>query len=77
MQVWTVEEGFGIGSQFRQTGCAANNFRVHEVLFRWFKRFSRSPSGFVIHTGANARTLRTLAVSVGISALLHFNFDSF
>ena len=33
VQVWTVEEGFGIGSEFRQTCCAANNFRDHEVLF--------------------------------------------
>ncbi len=33
MQVWTVGEGFGIGSEFRQTCCAANNFRDHEVLF--------------------------------------------
>jgi|ERR1700724_744793 len=33
MQVRTVEEGLGIGSLFRQTGCAANNFRDHEVLF--------------------------------------------
>ena len=40
VQVWTVGEGFGIGSEFRQTGCAANNFRDHEVLFRWFKCFS-------------------------------------
>ena len=37
VQVWTVEEGFGIGSEFRQTRCAARNFRGHEVLFRWFK----------------------------------------
>ena len=74
MQVWTVEEGFGIGSQFRQTGCAANNFRVHEVLFRWFKLQSLT-FWIVIHTGANARTLRTLAVSVG--ALRHFNLRSF
>jgi hypothetical protein len=36
VQVWTVEEGFGIGRLFRQTrcaACAANNFRDHEVLF--------------------------------------------
>ena len=33
MQVWTVGEGFGIGSEFRQTCCAANNFRDHQVLF--------------------------------------------
>ena len=51
VQVWTVVEGFGIGSEFRQTGCAANNFRDHEVLFRWFNCSSRSPSGFVIHRG--------------------------
>jgi hypothetical protein len=37
VQVWTVVEGFGIGSEFRQTRCAANNFRDHEVLFRWFQ----------------------------------------
>jgi hypothetical protein len=37
VQVWTVEEGFGIGGKFRQRRCAAN-FRDHEiVLFRWFK----------------------------------------
>src|SRR5438094_10370074 len=29
LQVWTVGEGFGIGSEFRQTCCAANNFRDH------------------------------------------------
>jgi hypothetical protein len=55
VQVWTVGEGFGIGSEFRPTCCAGNNFRNHEVLFRWFKCSNRSPSGFVIHTGANAR----------------------
>src|SRR6266545_7222451 len=37
VQVWTVVEGFRIGSEFRQTRCAANNFRDHEVLFRWFQ----------------------------------------
>ena len=37
VQVGTVGEGFGIGSEFRQTCCAANNFRDHEVLLRWFK----------------------------------------
>jgi len=37
VQVWTVGEGFGIRSEFRQTGCAANNFRDHEVLLPWFK----------------------------------------
>src|SRR5207249_8433481 len=31
MQVWTVGERFGIGSEFRQTCCAANNFRDHDV----------------------------------------------
>ncbi len=40
VQVWTVGEGFGIGSEFRQTCCAANDFQHHEVLFRWFKCFS-------------------------------------
>src|SRR5581483_2022423 len=49
VQVWTVGEGFGIRSEFRQTGCAANNFRVHEVLFRWFNCSCRSASGFAIH----------------------------
>ena len=34
VQVWTIAEGFGIGSEFRQT-CVAANFRDHEVvLFR-------------------------------------------
>ena len=37
VQVWTVGKGLGIGSEFSQTGCAANNFRDHEVLLRWFK----------------------------------------
>ena len=37
VQVWTVVEGLRIGSEFRQTRCAANNFRDHEVLFRWFQ----------------------------------------
>ena len=37
MQVWTVGEGLGIASEFSQTVCAANNFRDHEVLLRWFK----------------------------------------
>src|SRR5438067_9121641 len=31
VQVWTVGEGYGIGSEFAQTCCAANNFRDHEV----------------------------------------------
>jgi len=37
VQVWTVGEGLGIGSEFSQTVCAGNNFRDHEVLLRWFK----------------------------------------
>src|SRR5260370_33077752 len=37
VQVWTVVEGFGIGSEFRQTRCAANDFRDHQFLFRWFQ----------------------------------------
>jgi len=37
VQVWTVGKGFGIGNEFSQTCCAANNFRDHEVLLRWFK----------------------------------------
>ena len=37
VQVWTVEEGFGIGGKFRQRRCAAN-FRDHKIVFfRWFK----------------------------------------
>ena len=31
VQVWTIGEGFGIGSEFSQTCCAANNFRDHGV----------------------------------------------
>ena len=31
MQVWTIGEGFGIGSEFSQTRCAANNFRDHDL----------------------------------------------
>jgi hypothetical protein len=31
VQVWTVGEGFGIRSEFRQTCCAANNFRDHDL----------------------------------------------
>ncbi len=31
VQVWTVGEGLGIGNEFSQTCCAANNFRNHEV----------------------------------------------
>jgi hypothetical protein len=37
VQVWTVAKGLGIGSEFSQTCCAANNFRDHEVLLPWFK----------------------------------------
>jgi len=37
VQVWTVGEGLGIRSEFSQTGYAANNFRDHEVVLRWFK----------------------------------------
>jgi hypothetical protein len=31
MQVWTIGEGFGIGSEFSQRFCAANNFRDHDL----------------------------------------------
>ena len=31
VQVWTVGEGFGIGTEFRQTCCAANNLRDHNL----------------------------------------------
>ena len=31
MQVWTIGEGFGIGSEFSQTCCAVNNFRDHDL----------------------------------------------
>jgi hypothetical protein len=37
VQVWTIGEGVGIGSEFSQTCCAANNFRDHEILLPWFK----------------------------------------
>jgi hypothetical protein len=37
VQVWTIGEGVGIGSEFHQTCCAANNFRDHEILLPWFK----------------------------------------
>src|SRR5205807_2922971 len=31
VQVWAIGEGFGIGSEFSQTCCAANNFRDHDL----------------------------------------------
>ena len=31
VQVWTIGEGFGIGSEFSQTFCAANTFRDHNL----------------------------------------------
>src|SRR6476619_5999638 len=31
VQVWTVGEGFGIGSEFSQTCCAVNNSRCHDL----------------------------------------------
>jgi hypothetical protein len=31
VQVWAVGERVGIGSEFSQTCCAANNFRDHDV----------------------------------------------
>jgi hypothetical protein len=31
MQVWTIGEGFGIGSEFSQTCCAASSFRDHDL----------------------------------------------
>jgi hypothetical protein len=31
VQVWTIGEGFGIGSEFSQTCCAVNNFRDHDL----------------------------------------------
>jgi hypothetical protein len=40
VQIWTVEEGFGIGSEFRQTCCAADHFRVYEVFLHWFNSSS-------------------------------------
>ena len=67
VQVWTVGEGFGIGSEFRQTRCAANNFRVHKVLFHWFKCSCRSPSGFAIH-----RDERTERSTRSPSVLAHY-----
>jgi hypothetical protein len=33
VQVWTVGEGSGIGSDFRQTCCATDNFRDHGSFF--------------------------------------------
>src|SRR5258708_28298959 len=73
VQVWTVGEGFGIGSEFSQTCCAANNFRDHEVLLRWFK----GAGDYVSRPtpGETHGIFRTLAVSA--SALLHFYFDWF
>ena len=41
VQVWTVEKGFGIRSEFSQTCCAANNFRDHEVLLPLVQRGRR------------------------------------
>jgi hypothetical protein len=66
-------KGFGIGSEFRQTGCAANNFRVHEVLLPWFKGGSDYLSRLTL--GRTHGTLRTPAVSV--RALRYFNLGSF
>src|SRR4029450_829759 len=31
VRVWTVGERFGIGTECRQTCCAANNFRDHDL----------------------------------------------
>ena len=63
VQVWTVREGFGIGSEFRQTCCAANNFRDHEVLLPLVQRsrqLTKPP-----HTGGETHGIfRTLAISV-------------
>ena len=73
VQVWTIGEGFGIGSEFRQTCCAANNFRDHEVFFLGSKEQATKLAALLV--ARTHGTFRTLAVSV--SALLHFNFDSF
>jgi hypothetical protein len=65
VQVWTVEEGFGIGSEFHQTGCAAcaaNNFRDHEVLFRSPSLSCAIASRFVVPTSNFSR------VTTGTSA---------
>ncbi len=76
MQVWTVGEGFRIGSEFRQTGCAASNFRVHEVLFRWFKYASRAPSGFSVHWGERTdRSARSPSVLEHYCTLTWVAFD--
>jgi hypothetical protein len=75
VQVWTVGEGFGIGSEFRQRFCAANDFRDHEVLFRLVQVLQSFTFWICDTPGLTHGTLRTLAVSV--RALFHFNFDSF
>ena len=50
-------------------------FEVIKFFFVGFKCSNHSPSGVAIHRDERAERLRTLAISV--SALFHFNFDSF
>jgi hypothetical protein len=73
MQVWTVGEGLGIRSEFSQTGCAANNFRDHEVLLSRYKGTGDKLAA--LHWGETRGPFRTLAISV--RALRHFNLGSF
>jgi hypothetical protein len=74
VQVWTVGKGLGIRSEFSQTVCAANNFRHHEVLLRWFKGAGDQVSRLTLVARTHG-TFRTLAISV--RALRHFNLRSF
>ncbi|PYJ38811.1 MAG: hypothetical protein DME81_04405, partial [Verrucomicrobia bacterium] len=72
VQVWTVGEGFGIGSELRQTSFAANNFRDHDlnsVKAIWVHRAHRllSDSTRILCTlrsrpgGTEARRLHQIA----------------
>jgi hypothetical protein len=74
VQVWTVGEGFGIGSEFSQTCCAASNFRDHRSFFVGLKKQATELAA--LHwVGERTEAFRTLAVSV--SRLLQFNLGSF
>ena len=74
VQVWTVGEGLGIGSEFSQTCCAANNFEIMRSFFLGSKEQATKLAA--LHWGKRAdRSARSPSVLEHYATLTCVAFD--